>query len=157
MILRHKHERDYLVVPNALVRDQRLKLRDVGLLVYMLSLPDNWDFSVAGLLAILPGVGRDGLRDSLRRLEDAGYLRREQMRGKDGKITGEVWIVTDEPETAFPATAKPATANPTQRKNLTNKLHTERKKREISDERDSGVCEQFTSKSGQVYTIHYDA
>lgn len=28
---------------------------------------------------------------------------------------------------------------------------------EDSNERDSGVCEQFTSKSGQVYTIHYDA
>ena len=127
-IIRHRQDRDYTVLPNALLRDERLWLRDVGLLARMLSLPDDWSFSIAGLRAIIPGVGRDGLRDSLRRIEAAGYLRREKKRGKDGKIVGEIWTITDDPETALPSLALPSPGNPTQQRNLSkqNNHHTKK-------------------------------
>ena len=155
MIRRHKQDREYLVVPNALVRNKGLKLRDVGLLVFALSLPDDWKFSVSGLQALLPGVGRDSIRDSLRRIEKAGYLRRIKQRGSDGKITGEIWILSDEPETDFPATDFPATANSTQTKYLRNRVSKKRKEGD-SDTRDYGVCERSEIEWGG-YMLRLDA
>lgn len=152
-IIRHRQDRDYTVLPNALLRDERLWLRDVGLLARMLSLPDEWSFSVAGLRAIIPGVGRDGLRDSLRRIEAAGYLRREKKRGIDGKIIGEIWTITDEPETALPSLALPSPDKATQQINLLkqNNYHT---KKESSYH--VGETERSNGQSRREYNVRYD-
>ena len=95
-ILRHEHARDFTVIPNRLLRDGSLSLRDAGLLCVMLSLPDDWEFSVRGLTTLFPHDGRDGICASLRRIEGAGYLRRERQRGAGGRMGPVVWIVSDE-------------------------------------------------------------
>lgn len=119
-ILRHEHKTDYTVIPNNLIRDNRLSVRDVGLLCVMLSLPDDWSFSVNGLVSMFQHDGRDGISASLKRIEEAGYLRREQTREK-GKLGAVVWIVSDTPSpctdlpcTVLPDTVFPYTENPIQ-------------------------------------------
>lgn len=155
-IVRHKQEKDFTILPNALLRDERLWLRDVGLLARMLSLPDEWSFSVAGLRAIIPGVGRDGLRDSLRRIEAAGYLRREKKRGKDGKIIGEIWTITDDPETALPSPGLPSPGNPTQQSTFSNKIKMERKRDAFHDRKSiSGCSDTSTGTSGEDWLSLY--
>ena len=49
-----KVTKDFVVVSNRITRDPNLRLADKGLLTFLLSLPDGWNFSVNGLAAILP-------------------------------------------------------------------------------------------------------
>lgn len=112
MIIRHRQERDFTSLPNALLQDKRLELRDVGLLCFMLSLPPDWEFSVRGLAAILPNDGVAAIGKSLQRIEAAGYLQRKQKRGADGKLSGCDWVVSDQPHIDFPYTENPDTEKP---------------------------------------------
>ena len=130
-ILRHKINQEFTILPNCTLKDRRLSLRDVGLLAYMLHLPDGWEFSISGLDAVLPHDGRDAIAASLQRIEKASYLRRERERNANGQIGGVVWYVsdlpmtetpeTDLPNTVKPDTGSPNTANPLQRKYLLDK------------------------------------
>ena len=133
-ILRHHHEKEFTIVPNSLITDQELNLRDIGMLCYLLHLPDDWDFSIKGLTSVLPRDGRDGIAASLKRIEQAGYLHREQERDKNGKLGDYIWIVSDAPlpKTEKPNTAEPNTVNPTQTKNIYNKEKTEESTQAIS-------------------------
>lgn len=108
-ILRHKHKTDYAVIPFSLLRDKRLSLRDIGLLCVMLSMADGWEFSVKGLDAIFPNDGESGLRTSLKRIEEAGYLTMERKRGNGGKMGRVEWTVSD---VASPHVEKPHVDKP---------------------------------------------
>ena len=58
MILRNETQGNYVVVSQAIMHDRSLKLFDRGLLVTLISLPNNWHFTVDGLANILlEGVG----------------------------------------------------------------------------------------------------
>ncbi len=132
-IIRHKHTQAFTVLPNALLRDPRFNLRDIGLLAFMLSLPDDWVFSVSGLAEILPQDGKNAVAKSLTALEAAGYLKRGQSRTASGQVGSAVWTVSDTPspqpdlpttvppEAVLPETVPPTTVIPPQRKNLRNK------------------------------------
>ena len=48
-IFRVRHDKDYTVMSNHHLRDPALSLKAKGLLSQMLALPDDWDYSVAGL------------------------------------------------------------------------------------------------------------
>lgn len=62
-----------------------LSAREMGLLTKVLSLPDDWVFSVRGLERILKD-GQDGIRSALRVLEETGYLMRSRSRNEHGKL-----------------------------------------------------------------------
>ena len=105
----------YTQISNAVFQDKRLNEADVGLLCIMLSLPPDWQFSVAGLCAIRPQSGRDKLAASIKRLENAGYLQRS-LRRDGGKFVRTVWEITDTPSTEKPSTEKPSTEKPSTEK-----------------------------------------
>lgn len=96
-IIRHKHAANYTVVPNEILRNKTLSLRDIGLLCYLLSLPDDWEFSILGLTAVLPHDGRDAIAASVKHIQEAGYLQYDRPRGKNGRIGKVIWIVSDTP------------------------------------------------------------
>lgn len=75
-------ERDFTIIPNAVLRDELLSYRARGLLVYLLSQPPDWQVSSARL-SLESGEGRDAIRRALRELIDVGYLNltREQDAG----------------------------------------------------------------------------
>lgn len=103
----------YTILPNEVLQDPQLNLQTKGLFCLMLSLSDNWDYSVRGL-AKFAGCGRDKIRSALENLEEAGYLIREQSH-KNGKFAGNVYVLQDwksSPLPGFPATEKPAAENP---------------------------------------------
>jgi len=77
--------KDYTIIENACLRDMSLDIAERGLLVTMLSLPNNWDFSGIGLTSILP-CDKSKVFSTLKKLEKAGYLKRERIY-IDGKIT----------------------------------------------------------------------
>lgn len=78
-----KHD-NFTILDNTFLRDPELSFKAKGLMSWMLSCPDNWDFTVAGIVSCAK-ESRDAIRGMLKELEDAGYLVREFGREKSGK------------------------------------------------------------------------
>ncbi len=108
-------QRGFTALPNRTLRDNRLSLKTRALLAIMVSLPENWDYTVAGLASICD-VGRDAVRSSLRELEACGYLTRTQRHGETGHFTQNEYIVTDVPLPGYPSAAEPSAGDPAQEK-----------------------------------------
>ena len=73
MIFRVNKTRDYVVMSNRHFRDKNMSLKAKGLLSEMLSLPDDWDYSIAGLAAINK-ESVTSIKSALAELQDFGYL-----------------------------------------------------------------------------------
>lgn len=172
-ILRHEHTSNFTIVPNGLLRDPGLSLRDVGLLCVMLSLPDEWEFSIKGLESIFSHDGREAVCTSLNRIESAGYLRRDRQRDKTGKIGPVIWSVSDvpgpctaQPDAVQPDTVLPDTVNPPQRKNPLDKVPTDKEQRSharhlfsppsVQDVEDY-VAEKGYHIDAELFVAHYEA
>ena len=54
MILKNKTQNNFTMISNNILRDNSLKMIDRGVMCTICSLPDGWDFSVAGLCKIVP-------------------------------------------------------------------------------------------------------
>lgn len=65
------------------LQDRNLTYKAKGLLSFMLSLPDDWDYSLKGLCAISKESG-DGIRSILKELQEHHYLEIEKTRGDKG-------------------------------------------------------------------------
>lgn len=98
------------------LRDKRLSLKSKGLLSVILSLPDDWDYTISGL-AVICDTGKDMIRAAIVELEKAGYISRSQI-NQNGKFGGnqytirEVPIDVPQPLTDFPTTVTPSTDIP---------------------------------------------
>lgn len=68
---------NYTVMSNYHLRDKRLSLKAKGLLSQMLSLPENWDYTLRGLTAI-NRESIDAIRTAVLELEKNGYITRQQ-------------------------------------------------------------------------------
>ncbi len=130
-VIRVEHNANYTTMSNYHLRDGRLSLRAIGLMSKMLSLPEDWDYTVKGLCAIVK-EGREAVRKALMELEAAGYLVREQGRSSGGNFAGNDYTLYEEPRvvdsplpkkptTVKPTTVLPTTVNPPQLNNLINK------------------------------------
>lgn len=111
-------EARYLTVRNDVVRDPRLSYRATGVLLDILSRPDNWTATAKSLSGARPGAeGRDAILKALAELETVGYIRRERVRGDDGRF---LWVqsVFDTPQepapTGLPGPGNPSLAPPAQ-------------------------------------------
>ena len=139
-VIRVQRSIGYTVLPNGILRDTGLSLKTKGLFAIILSLPEDWDYSVAGL-ATVAGCGRDAIRSALGEMEQAGYLTRTRSHGEGGKFTGVIYNIRDQaeplsenptmveeeplsgkPTTVEPTLEKPSSENPTQlNKDISNK------------------------------------
>lgn len=88
----------WTTVPNTWLRDKNLSLKAKGLLTVMNSLPDNWEFSIRGLAAILK-EGKDSIQAAVHEIEEAGYLCREQVRDDQGRLSMAVYTLKENPVT----------------------------------------------------------
>lgn len=111
-ILRKQNKNKFTSISNETLSDPNLTLKDVGLLVRLLSLPDNWEFSENGLEKIFLKDGRDSIRTGLKHLEEFGFLHRYKERDKNGRILGVVWELY-EVSTGINYTDSPSLGNPT--------------------------------------------
>lgn len=92
--LKKKITRDFTTIHNTMLWDMLLGATERGLLLTMLSLPDNWNFSIKGLSHILQdGCAKIG--KALHHLEAAGYLVRRRIY-QDGKITEWEYLFSEE-------------------------------------------------------------
>ncbi len=108
-VIRVKKNRNYTIMSNYHLRDMRLSFKAKGLLSMCLSLPDDWDYSIAGLVKISK-EGKGSVTSTLRDLEKAGYLTRKQIRNEQGRIVDWEYIITEYP--ADSCTQNPDAENP---------------------------------------------
>jgi hypothetical protein len=106
MIIRTSRKNRFTVIPNDLLEDPSLDWKDLGLLVYLLSKPDNWEISVEHLKKQRK-MGRDAIYKCLDAIIDAGYARREKQR--DGTID---WFIFDDKLTGESMTNPDIKPNP---------------------------------------------
>ena len=112
-VVRALKDRDFTVMRTQHLRDTRLSLKAIGLFSIILSLPPEWDFSIAGLAAIT----KDGIatvRAALNELEANGYLARKRVRGEDGKLENNEYTFYEIPRAGKPAQKKPEQETPAQ-------------------------------------------
>lgn len=86
----------YTLMGNTFLKDTRLSCKAVGLLAKMLSLPDNWDYSVSGLSKICK-EGRDAIRNTINELINYGYIIREEQCRNNGQFGSAKYIVDSSP------------------------------------------------------------
>lgn len=96
-VFRVKKTKNYTVMSNKHLRDKHLSLKAKGLLSQILSLPDDWDYSIEGL-AKLNDVGRDAIRSAIRELENAGYIERRKKKDEHGQFFVEYIIYEIPPD-----------------------------------------------------------
>lgn len=97
-ILRKNNKQKYTTILHDITLDPNLSLKDLGLLVKLLSLPDNWEFSEKGLETILKKDGQTSIRTAIKNLEKFGYLKRERVRDEFGRVLGVEWYIFEEPQ-----------------------------------------------------------
>jgi len=90
-----KNEEGYTVMSNYHFKDRRLSLKAKGLLSLMLSLPDNWDFSIMGLTSICI-ESRDTIRKIINELKINKYLKVVENRDENGRFYYE-YIIYEKP------------------------------------------------------------
>lgn len=73
----HKNQ-NYTVMSNYHLKDRNMSLKAKGLLSVMLSLPDDWDYSLAGLIAICK-ENETAVKSALKELKDFGYIRIDKL------------------------------------------------------------------------------
>jgi len=132
-VFRIEKTKDYTVMSNYHLRDRELSLKGKGLLSLMLSLPENWDYTLKGLATICKD-GIDSVRNGVSELEQRGYLTRRRIRGTNGQLGDIEYTILEAPKKDVqtngeivdnspvsvlptsdnPTSGKPTSGNPTQ-------------------------------------------
>lgn len=117
-VFRVEKSKNYTVMSNHHLRNTELSLRAKGLLSQILSLPEGWDYTIAGL-AKINKEGKDAVRAAVQELEKAGYIERRQTMDSGGKFGGNEYVVYESPRSVPPLSENPTTENPSTEKPLT--------------------------------------
>ena len=136
-VFRVEKNRGYTVMSNHHLRNKDLSLKAKGLLSQMLSLPEDWDFTLKG------GLGdvykrQDAIRAAVRELEQAGYIVRSRERDSQGRLRGADYIIYEQPQPVpdSPTLENPTLDNPTQEK-PTQEKPTQEKTTQLNKDRSS--------------------
>lgn len=152
-----KLNRDFTTIPNSILRNSDMSLAAKGLLITMLSLPENWNYTIEGLSLILK-EGKDKIRSTIKELEEFRYIKRERERKAGGFFGGMVYFVyqvpyakDEEPMQDEPTWENPTLDKPTQlNKDI---LNTDKQKKDKSN-RDLRIDNDlpFSKTESNIYT-----
>ena len=111
-VFRVQKTKDFTVMSNHHLKNKDLSLRSKGLLSFMLSLPEDWDYSLKGL-ATLNKEGIDAIRSAINELEAFGYIERSRVRNEKGQLGENEYIIHELPISPEPKQTEPTLENPT--------------------------------------------
>ena len=109
-VFRVERNTGYTVMSNHHLRNKELTLKAKGLLSQMLSLPEDWDYTLAGLSHI-NREKIDAIREAVKELEKAGYIVRSRERDEKGRLRGADYVIYEQPQP--PTSDLPTLENPT--------------------------------------------
>ena len=114
-VFRVEKNKGYTVMSNHHLRNRELSLKAKGLLSQMLSLPEDWDYTLAGL-SLINREKIDAIREAVRELEKAGYIVRSRERDEKGRLRGAEYVIYEQPQPPIldlPTLENPTLDNPT--------------------------------------------
>ena len=112
-VFRVEKNKGYTVMSNHHLRNKELSLKAKGLLSQMLSLPEDWDYTLAGL-SLINREKIDAIREAVRELENAGYIQRSRERDEKGCLRGTTYVIYEQPpKLDLPTLENPTLDNPT--------------------------------------------
>ncbi len=175
----HDKEKPYVMVNRQSLQDRQMSWNARGLWSYLISLPDNWEVSVAQLtkfyLGQKRGNKRDALYEMLKELIDLGYVQALQVKGEKGRFSEVDYIVYESkqavpakttenkpnpstlkkkvPKTAYPDTARPDPVKPTQTINNDREEIRHRNDINVKDDRSSFQSADIVSFCPDTYTL----
>ena len=121
-VFRVEKTRDYTVMANHHLKNRTLTLKAKGLLSLMLSLPEDWDYTLKGL-SLISVESIDAIREAVKELERTGYIVRSRERNEKGQLKGAEYIIYEQPhlldeppESEMPTLENPMLDNPAQEK-----------------------------------------
>lgn len=100
-VIRINKTANYTVLSNYHFKEKRMSLKAKGLLSLMLSLPDDWNYSVSGLVK-LSKDGKDSVMSALAELETFGYLTRDRTLNNKGQFSGIEYNIFEQPQRENP-------------------------------------------------------
>ena len=105
-VFRIEKTQNYTVMSNHHLRNAALSLKAKGLLSQVLSLPENWDYTLAGLSHI-NRESVDAIRTAVQELERAGYITRSRERKENGQLGGAEYVIHEQPPEGFTQNGEP--------------------------------------------------
>ena len=87
---------NYTTISNVFLRDKELSLKAKGLLATILSLPENWDFSIKGICATIK-EGTTAVYSAIDELKEHGYCKVVTNRNEKGMIVGNDYTFYEDP------------------------------------------------------------
>jgi len=112
-IKRIQKSKNYSIISNEILRRKDLSLKAKGLMSLILSLPDSWDLTVNGLVAIVK-ESKNTVYSVLKELNKFGYVERNRVTNLSGKVVKWELLVYEQPLTKKPQLKKPDVENCTQ-------------------------------------------
>lgn len=109
-VFRIEKNKNYTIMSNYHLRDQNLSLKAKGLLSYMLSLPEDWDYSLNGLCSICKEQ-ECAIKNTLKELKENGYVRIDKIRGEKGYFEYN-YLIYELPQEELKEKSNPGSDNP---------------------------------------------
>ena len=117
----HKTQ-NFTVMSNHHFKEKDMSLKAKGLLSMMLSLPDDWNYTISGLVK-LSKDGKDSVMAGLAELEKFGYLKRNRTTDSKGRFAGIEYHIFEHPTEDLPVADKPTSASQNSEKSPAENRH----------------------------------
>ena len=109
-IKRIQKSKNYSIISNEILKRKDLSLKAKGLMSLILSLPDSWELTVNGLVAIVK-ESKNTIYNILKELNKFGYVERNRITDRSGKVLKWELIVYEKPHTKKPEHKNPDVEN----------------------------------------------
>lgn len=109
-IFRVNKNKNYTVMSNYHLKDANMSFKAKGLLSMMLSLPDDWDYSIKGIVSISK-ENKTSIQSALKELEENKYLKRTKKQNEKGQFEY-IYDIYEKPWTEKPCIENLVTDNP---------------------------------------------
>lgn len=157
-VIRIHKTNNFTVMSNFHFKEKKMSLKAKGLLSLMLSLPDDWNYSVSGLVR-LSKDGKDSVMTALAELEKFGYLTRSQLVNDKGQFSGIEYNIFEEPQEQNPIAEKQNAAKQTTEKQNAEKplqLNTNQSITNNNKDINKSNTKEAAITEGEMYEILVD-
>ena len=96
-VFRVEKTNNYTIMSNHHLKSRELSLKAKGLLSVMLSLPEEWDYTLKGL-SFISREGVDAIREAIKELEATGYIVRTRQRNERGHLGAAEYVIYETPQ-----------------------------------------------------------
>ena len=109
-IVKREKSKNYTTISNVFLRDKNLSIKAKGFLAVIMSLPEDWEFTINGICSVLK-EGRTAIYSAIQELKDCGYCNVDICRNEKGLITGNDYTFRESPKLEEQYNEKPHTEN----------------------------------------------